>query len=150
MAADDVMELYSGSESATRAFGRRVGESLPGPVTLGLCGELGAGKTVFVRGLCAGLGVPGDVRVTSPAFQLVNVYPGGRFPVVHADAYRLPGPAAFEELGVFEAAPGAVVVVEWADKVRAALPDDLFVLEFIHSGETARTIRYPSDLPGGV
>ena len=84
-----------------------------------LSGTLGAGKTVFTRGLCRGLGYAG--RVTSPTFTLVNVYEGGRLPVFHFDLYRLGGAADLEGIGYdeyFDA--GGVCVVEWPERAMEA------------------------------
>ena len=80
-----------------------------------LHGDLGAGKTVFVRGLAAGLGVDPD-SVTSPTFVLVQQY-RGQIPLVHADLYRLDGGAAVDDLGLEDLCSGAVVAVEWAERM---------------------------------
>jgi len=102
------------SEAATVELGARLGRALaPGSVVL-LEGELGAGKTAFVRGLAAGLGAP-DEEVSSPTFTLVQEY-HGRVPFLHADLYRVSGLEA-EDLGLEELGRDAVVAVEWAAKL---------------------------------
>jgi tRNA threonylcarbamoyladenosine biosynthesis protein TsaE len=89
---------------------------------LALHGDLGAGKTQFVRGLVAGLG--GNPRtVSSPTFVLLNVYDSGRLPLFHLDAYRVTGPDDFEAIGFSELLEqGGVVAVEWPSRVPSLLP----------------------------
>ncbi len=104
-------------EGSTRAAGRALGERLAGGELLSLEGDLGAGKTVFVRGLAAGLGHD-PARVVSPSFVLAVEHPGGRVPLLHVDLYRLPGGAGIDDLGIEEAlAEGWVVAVEWGEKL---------------------------------
>lgn len=94
----------------------------PGDV-VALEGDLGAGKTCFVRGLAQGLGIdPRDV--SSPTFVSMQRYDGGRVPLVHVDAWRMHGPADLESIGWDEtvAVRDAVIAVEWPSKVLAALP----------------------------
>ncbi len=98
------------TESLAGALGARLG---PGDL-VALIGDLGAGKTVFARGLGAGLGVMSGVK--SPTFVLVREY-AGRCPVLHADAYRLDGESDWEGLGLDERQADSVVIVEWADRV---------------------------------
>ena len=97
--------------------------TLRGGECVALHGDLGAGKTQFVRGLVRGLG--GSPRaVSSPTFVLLDVYEGGRLAVYHLDAYRVGGADDFEAIGFSEllGEPGAVVVVEWASRVADLLP----------------------------
>src|SRR5207244_7315569 len=99
----------------TCAVAEKLARSLePGAFVL-LHGDLGAGKTVFVRGLAAGLGVDPD-SVSSPTFVLVQQY-RGQIPLVHADLYRLDGAAAVDDLGLEDLCSGAVVAVEWAERM---------------------------------
>jgi tRNA threonylcarbamoyladenosine biosynthesis protein TsaE len=93
-------------------------ELSPGDVLL-LSGNLGAGKTAFVRGLAAGLGVDPD-EVSSPTFTIVHEYRGGRLPLYHADLYRLER-AATDDLGLEELGHG-VLAIEWPDRLTHALP----------------------------
>lgn len=124
----------------TGALGERIGQALRRPAVIALTGGLGTGKTVFVQGLARGLDVPDEFPVTSPTYALIHEYPG-RIPLVHADLYRLSGPADAEEIGLFELFDaGAVLAVEWADRLGERLPDHLAVrLETLASG--ARRIR---------
>lgn len=101
------------TRGATRRLGRSLGRVVePGDLIL-LEGDLGAGKTFFVRALARGLGVPTDVRVASPTFALVHELPG-RVPLVHVDLYRLGEVEELDALGLHERIGGdAVVAVEW-------------------------------------
>lgn len=101
-------ETFRFAETMARAFGGR-------EVVL-LTGELGAGKTVFARGLAAGLGVKETTSVCSPSYCLVNVYQG-RVPVFHIDLYRLQGEAEIRDLGWEDYLGEGVVIVEWAEKL---------------------------------
>ena len=109
------------SPEETEALARRVGEAVEGPATILLVGDLGAGKTLFTRGLAEGLGVDPD-EVSSPTFALVNRYDGGRLRLYHLDLYRLDEGSAADAaygLGLEEILEeGAVVAVEWAERLR--------------------------------
>jgi tRNA threonylcarbamoyladenosine biosynthesis protein TsaE len=106
--------VISESEQATTELGAGLGRSLePGAVVL-LEGELGAGKTAFVRGLAIGLGAP-EEEVSSPTFTLVQEY-RGRMPFLHADLYRISGAEA-DDLGLDELGRDGVVAIEWAAKL---------------------------------
>jgi tRNA threonylcarbamoyladenosine biosynthesis protein TsaE len=107
----------------TEAIAQEFARSLKGGECLALSGELGAGKTQFVRGLLAGLG--GDPRsVSSPTFVLLNVYDTGRIKVFHLDAYRVGGSEDFESIGFGELLEQrGLVVVEWAERVKSLLPE---------------------------
>jgi tRNA threonylcarbamoyladenosine biosynthesis protein TsaE len=106
--------VISESEEATTELGERLARSLsPGAIVL-LEGELGAGKTAFVRGLAIGLGAA-EEDVSSPTFTLVQEY-RGRIPFLHADLYRITGSEA-DELGLDELGRDGVVAIEWAAKL---------------------------------
>jgi tRNA threonylcarbamoyladenosine biosynthesis protein TsaE len=113
-----ILETHSTAE--TEALGERVARSLSVPATLLLHGELGAGKTAFVRGIARGLGALPGVRVTSPTYVLQHAYPCERATLYHIDAYRIRGGAAeFEAGGLMECLDDAsgVVCVEWPEKL---------------------------------
>jgi tRNA threonylcarbamoyladenosine biosynthesis protein TsaE len=116
----------STSELQTRAVAAALASRLrPGDVLL-LHGDLGTGKTAFVRGLAAGLGMDPD-EVTSPTFTLVHEYRGGRLPIVHVDLYRLGG-TDFDEIGLDEGlAHAGVVAIEWAERLTWAGTDAIRV-----------------------
>jgi tRNA threonylcarbamoyladenosine biosynthesis protein TsaE len=115
-----------------RALGARLGGlAQPGDV-IGLVGELGAGKTVLVQGLAAGLGVPPDVPVTSPTFTLVHLIEDGRLPLAHIDLYRLDAAAELDHIGVDEIyRSDAVVAVEWIDRFPEAMPRERLMIRIM-------------------
>jgi len=136
------------------AIGRDLAGTLsPGDVVL-LHGELGSGKTAFVKGLAEGLGIARD-EVSSPTFTLVQEYRGGRLPLVHVDLYRLNDPREVEDLGLDEIAVDGVLAVEWADKLPPSLRPHAVVIHLTHGEADVRTIeisrtpgRGVSGLPG--
>ena len=107
-------ELVTESPDETEAAGERLGAHLGTGDLLLLAGDLGAGKTTFVRGLARGMGVAADVM--SPSFQLVRIYPGP-VPLAHCDLYRLQGTSELADLGVDELLETSAVVVEWGDRL---------------------------------
>jgi tRNA threonylcarbamoyladenosine biosynthesis protein TsaE len=97
-----------------------------------LAGDLGTGKTFFVRALCRGLGVPGEIEVTSPTFTLVQEMKG-RLPIFHADAYRLRDEGELLALGLRDArSEGALLLLEWGEPYVAALGGDALSISFEH------------------
>ena len=116
------MTHVSESVKQTESIAADLARTLAAGSCIALHGELGAGKTQFVRGLVRGLGGP-DRAVSSPTFVLLNVYPGGRLTVYHLDAYRVGGTEDFEAIGFSELLEqGGVVVVEWAERVAGLIP----------------------------
>ena len=130
--------LRSRSEADTLRIARDLAAELPGGGTVLLFGELGAGKTAFVRGLLAGAGgEPEDV--TSPTFTLIQHY-AGRLPVTHVDLYRLSAPEA-DDLGLDEiVAAGGIVAIEWADRLPRPLSGAVQV-RIEDDGADTRSIR---------
>jgi tRNA threonylcarbamoyladenosine biosynthesis protein TsaE len=135
--------LTSGSPEETFEAGRRVGERLRGGEILLLSGTLGAGKTVFTKGLAAGLGLD-PAEVSSPSFTLVNRHGEGRLVLYHLDLYRLAeGPAAAHavELEELLADERAVIVIEWAERMgRYRLPPTTWRVRIEGDGEDPRRI----------
>lgn len=129
----------------TIQWGRLIGEKvLPGEVW-SLSGPLGAGKTLWVKGLAEGMGVEG--LVTSPTFTLQHIYQG-RLPLFHFDWYRLERAQEVEDLGFREwAEKGGVVAVEWADKYPYLLPPHAVRLRFEPLGSLSRRIIVEADDP---
>jgi len=115
-----------GSEADTRGIASRLAPDLqPGTVLL-LSGDLGAGKTAFVRGLAEGLGVD-PFEVTSPTFTLVHEYRGGRLPLIHVDLYRLET-ADLDEIGLDgDLAAEGVVAVEWPERLSRPVPGAIHI-----------------------
>jgi tRNA threonylcarbamoyladenosine biosynthesis protein TsaE len=136
-----VAEVYeSDSVAQTEAVAAELARSLAAGACVALHGDLGAGKTQFVRGMVAGLG--GNPRaVSSPTFVLLNVYEGGRLTVYHLDAYRVRGADDFESIGFTELLEqGGVVVVEWAGRVAELLPPARIDVSIEPVGESKRRI----------
>lgn len=109
------------SEAETRALAAALAAQLEAGSIILLHGDLGAGKTAFVRGLAEGLGVPDDV-VSSPTFTLVHEYRGGRLVLHHADLYRLPPGASLDDLGLDETAEAGVLAIEWPERLTRPVP----------------------------
>src|SRR5262245_49099374 len=109
--------MLSTSEQQTFNFAKELAESLPLPAHILLYGDLGAGKTVFSKGLAAGFGVKDIDEVSSPTFTLINQYPG-RMKIYHIDLYRIET-GALDGLGLEEIFddPQAAVIIEWADRL---------------------------------
>lgn len=114
MSGAQVTVTRSGEE--TFELARRLAVGFKGTEVVLLTGELGAGKTVFAKGLAAGAGVADPDRVSSPSFTLVNVYEG-RHRVFHIDLYRLDRAAEIADLGWEDMLGQGIVVVEWAEKL---------------------------------
>ena len=130
----------SQSAEETIAFGQAISATLRRGDVLALCGELGAGKTQFVKGLTSGLGA--DAAVTSPTFTLIHEYSGGRLPVYHFDFYRLDDEDEALKIGLDEYLDGdGVCLIEWADKFPALLPPHTRWLHFSHREDGARIIE---------
>jgi len=127
-------------EGETVSLARSLAEGFKGGEVVLLSGELGAGKTAFVRGLAIGLGVDPD-EVSSPTFVLLTSYPG-RLTLHHADLYRLVGGGDEVELGLEELpGPRGVLAVEWADRLTEALWARSIRVHLSHVGEDRRTVR---------
>ncbi len=130
--------LVTHSAEETEAAGEQLGRKLGAGDVVGLTGELGAGKTSFIRGLARGLGV--DTPATSPTFVLVNEYQG-RVPVHHVDVYRTESLTEVMDLGLPELFDeGGVTLVEWADKLGPLLPARTIRVHITGVGDEPREI----------
>ncbi len=127
-------------------MGRELASTLaPGDVLL-LYGDLGAGKTAFIRGLAGGLGVP-TAEVSSPTFTLIQEYRHGRLPLFHVDLYRIEDPREFDELGLEEIADDGVLAIEWADRYPRP-PQGAVRISIEHIGERQRRVTIASTKDG--
>ncbi len=143
----DVSRVLESSEpSATRTLATALAGCLQAGDLIGLVGDLGAGKTLFVQSLAAALNVPDEVRVTSPTFTLINEYHGGSLPMYHADLYRLEKERELDELGLDDLCRrgDGVVLVEWADRF-PALPRDHLQIHIDIVGPSERRFRCIAD-----
>lgn len=136
-------EFNSSSPEETFNYGHQVGARLEGGEILLLSGPLGAGKTLFVKGICAALGVA-EEDVTSPSFTLVNPY-AGRLRLYHIDLYRLDeGASAAHAVDLDELLSDerAVIVIEWAERMgNYPLPNNVWRIEISGDGDSPRHIR---------
>lgn len=152
--ASGVPALLSRSEEETEAVGRRLASVLPPGTVIGVSGGLGAGKTVFARGVASGLGID-PTWVTSPTFVYLVDYPEGRIPFVHADLYRFAdvpvemAGATFESIGLEAAfASDAITLVEWWPYYRGTEPERLVSVELAVESGDVRSIRLDFRGPG--
>jgi tRNA threonylcarbamoyladenosine biosynthesis protein TsaE len=110
-----ITEIITHSEAETSAAGRELAAALQRGAVVLLSGDLGAGKTAFVRGLAAGLGIDPN-EVSSPTFTLVQEYRGGRLTLYHVDLYRLQA-GEVDDLGLDELTEEGVTAIEWPDRL---------------------------------
>jgi tRNA threonylcarbamoyladenosine biosynthesis protein TsaE len=131
-------QTETASETETAATGESLGATLcPGDVVL-LYGDLGAGKTAFVRGMARGMGANAD-EVTSPTFTIVQEYAGPSATLYHVDLYRLEGPE-IDDLGLEDLVAGdGIVAIEWAERWKGR-PDDVTEVRITDIGEDRRSI----------
>ena len=126
------------SERETEELGRRFAEKLPGGTVVAMYGDLGAGKTAFVRGMARGMGL--DCRVSSPTFTIVNEYLGKR-ELIHFDMYRLSGADELFEIGWEDYLNrGAVCAVEWSENVSDAFFGDEIRVDIRKLSDSEREI----------
>ena len=129
---------YTNNEQETEALGERFSAGLSGGAVVAMYGDLGAGKTAFVRGMARGMGL--SCRVSSPTFTIVNEYLGDR-ELIHFDMYRLSGADELFEIGWEDYLNrGAVCAVEWSEKVQDAFFGDEIRVTIEKLGDTRRKI----------
>jgi tRNA threonylcarbamoyladenosine biosynthesis protein TsaE len=130
------------SSRKTMSLGEKLGELVQGGEIIGLVGELGAGKTCFVRGFAAGAKVGKDAWVRSPTFTLINEYQG-RLPVYHIDLYRV---GKHEELGALNLREYlysyGVSLIEWFEYLPVEEVDDYLEVKIVHAGGRKRVITF--------
>ena len=133
-----MLEIITENEKETEAAGERFAASLPGGTVVAMYGDLGAGKTAFVRGMARGMGL--DCRVSSPTFTIVNEYLGKR-ELIHFDMYRLSSADELFDIGWEDyLARGAVCAVEWSENIDDAFDGDEVILRIEKLGESERRI----------
>ena len=116
------MIIETNGERETHASGFRLGETAKRGQVFALIGDLGVGKTIFTKGLAAGLGI--TEPVSSPTFAIVQIYEGGRLPFYHFDVYRISDVEEMEEIGYEDYIYGdGVSLIEWADLIADILPE---------------------------
>ena len=134
--------LTTSSEAETSAAGRDLAAKLSPATTILLFGDLGAGKTAFVRGVAEGLGV-NPSEVNSPTFTLIQEYRSGRVPLIHVDLYRLNDSREIDELGLEELGTDGVVAIEWADRLPRSAAGAI-VVRLEHGDDDTRRITIES------
>jgi len=134
-----VATFISNSPAETQAIGRRLAEDVGAGSALALTGDLGSGKTVFVKGLVVGLGSSADV--TSPTFTILHEYRGGRVTVYHFDFFRLEDRQSVARLGLDDYFFGdGVSVIEWADRFPEFIPEQARWILFEIKSQNQRAI----------
>lgn len=140
------MIIEVANEQETKQLAEKIGKSLKGGEVFELIGDVGAGKTTFVKGLAKGLAVEDDVQ--SPSFTISRVYEArDNLELAHYDFYRLTDPGILaNELQEVVHDPQVVTVIEWADIVEGVLPEGHFTISFESPTETTRKITLPNAL----
>ena len=136
--------MLSKSPEETIEFGLRFAKKLKGGEVIGLIGELGSGKTTFIKGLAEGLRV--DDTITSPTFVILKPYRGKiankKIELVHIDAYRIESIDDIKSVGIedYLGRDDVIIVVEWAEKIREILSQNTIYINFKHKEGSAREI----------
>ncbi len=135
------MILYSQNPSETIRIGKRIGSRLKAGDVVALMGELGVGKTQFIKGLAQGGGIRKSTYVSSPSFTIINEYQG-KVPFYHIDLYRLREEKEAEGLGLEEYFLGeGITAVEWADRIPSLLPEEVLRIHLHYTGKNTRSIE---------
>jgi tRNA threonylcarbamoyladenosine biosynthesis protein TsaE len=136
-----VATFISNSPAETKAIGRRLAKHITARSVLALKGDLGSGKTLFVKGVVAGLGSSADV--TSPTFTILHEYRGGRLPIYHLDLFRVENPRSLARLDLDDYFFGdGISVIEWADRFPEFVPEQARWIFFETKSETQRAITF--------
>lgn len=136
----------SSSQQETEALGARLADQLAPGSAVAFFGDLGAGKTAFIRGLLRRLGYAGEV--TSPTFAIVNEYRGGRLDAAHFDMYRISGPDELYGTGFYDYLDGRMLVlIEWSENIESVLEDDWVRVRIEGCADEVRTITVTGAKP---
>ncbi len=133
-----VKDIITSSEKETFALAEQIGQNLKGTEVILLSGALGAGKTIFAKGIAAGLDIDDVNQVCSPSYTLINIY-SAKFPLYHIDLYRLENETEIDNLGWEDFLDQGVIVVEWAEKLTYELEAIRIDIEIL--GDQKRKIR---------
>ena len=133
-----IYEVYSENSSFTMELGEAIGKSLPDGSTICFSGDLGAGKTTFVRGLAKGLNIT-DV-VQSPTFNIMKVYFKGDRPLIHIDAYRLADINPDIGLDEYIGYESGITVIEWPQYIKDLIPSNAIEISILHMGDDKRKL----------
>jgi tRNA threonylcarbamoyladenosine biosynthesis protein TsaE len=137
--ASQAFVVDSPSPAHTAAIGAAVAAAVRPPAIIALCGDLGAGKTEFVKGFVSGSSV--ESAVSSPTFSILNTYDGAERPIYHFDLYRIEGKAELAELGFDEYVFGeGICLIEWAERAEGWLPPETIHMRFEHIDDTTRRV----------
>ena len=136
----NILPQTTTSAEETIALGRKLAEELQSGDIVALYGDLGAGKTHLIKGICEGLEISSD-RVTSPTFTLVNEY-AGSLPVYHFDVYRVERIEELFEFGYEDYFFGeGISLIEWPEKIEPLLPESAIRIRLTHKGENERLVE---------
>ena len=136
-----ILNIHTASPEETIRMGALIGNALSEPTIIGLVGDLGCGKTVFVKGLARGLAVRKEYPVTSPTYTFINEYPG-RLPLFHVDLYRINSMDELTDIGFDDVAAGdGVVVIEWADRLLDTRISFDMKIDINMTGDNTRSYR---------
>ena len=134
-------KYQSESVEDTIQLGCKLGGSLKAGDMIALDGMLGAGKTQFVKGITRGVGANPE-HVSSPTFVIAQEYLGGKVPIIHIDAYRLESLSDLDSIGWSdEMLINAIVICEWAEKIKNDLPGNTLSVDFEHINDSSRVIH---------
>ena len=135
-----MLVVQTDSEAKTLDLGKKLAGLLKAGDVICLSGDLGSGKTVFVRGIARGLEV--EAEVTSPTFSILNVYQA-IVPVYHFDLYRLENPEELFDIGFDEyVGTDGIALIEWADKFPGNIPDEYLMVEISTKSEHSRCVNF--------
>lgn len=130
----------------TKHLGAELGKILPSNTIVALFGDLGAGKTHFVRGIAEGMAIENTRALSSPTFTFLNIYQG-KIPIYHFDLYRLPREEEFFAAGFDEYFfAGGICCIEWAEKIAHSLPSQTISVSLSHFGLEQRQIEISKEV----